>query len=136
MATSRFDRVRRQEVHLARLEAEFTFGPLVRKLFKSAEADPIYAAPIQPVIGGPPGSWVLHVRLPRRLEESFGFTREFVVYCLNVSDFRSRHVTQLKRLIESAEHPVATDFAMVMTCDPLAGEKIRDWAIDRTEGLT
>lgn len=135
MASSRFDPIRPLEGHLRRFEEEFAFGPLVRKLFRSAGADPIFAGPAPVGISAPPGSWVLHVRLPPRLEETFGFTREFVVYCLKVDDFQSRTVTQLKRLIESAEHSVANDFAMVVICDPLATEKVRDWAIDRSDGL-
>jgi hypothetical protein len=123
------------EAHLARFESDFAFGNTVRKLFRSAGADPIYAAPTRLGSGTRPG-WVLHVRLPPTLEDSFGFTRQFVVYCLNVPDLQSRVITQLKRLIESAEHPVTSDFAMVITCDPLSAEKIRDWATDRTEGIT
>lgn len=121
--------------HLARFETEFAFGSDVRRLFRSAGIDPIFAAPVPANVQAPSGSWVLHVRLTPRLEDSFGFTQQFVVYCLNVRDLQSRCVTHVKRLIRMAEHPVASDFAMIMSCDPVGPEKIRDWAIERAEGL-
>jgi hypothetical protein len=124
------------EGHLGRFERDFDYGPLVRRFFRCAGADPIYAAPVRLGTATPTGSWVLHVRLPPRLEDSFGFNRQFVVYCLNVTDLQSRAVTQLKRLIESAEHSVSSDFAIIFTNDNSGREKIRDWAVERSDGIT
>lgn len=125
----------RVEPHLERFEAEFPFGSEVRRLFRSAGTDPIFASPVPGTIQAPLGSWVLHVRLTPRLEDSFGFTQQFIVYCLNVTDLQSRCVSQVKQLMRAAEHPVASDFAMIVSRDPLGPERVRDWAVERSDGL-
>jgi hypothetical protein len=121
--------------HLGRFEESYRFGENVRRLFRSAGCDPIFAAPTRPVISAPPHSWVLHVRLTHHLEDSFGFTRQFVVFCTDVADLRSQQITQLKRLIATADHPVATDFAVLVTADPRGAEKLIDWSVERSDGI-
>lgn len=121
--------------YLEQFEREFPFGTFVRRLFSGVGAVPIFVAPTPRIVNAAPGSWVLHVRLPPRLEDSFGFTRQFLVFCTNVGDLQTRGITQLKRLIELAEPPVATDFAMLVTADVRAQDKVRDWAVERTDGL-
>lgn len=123
------------ELHLNRFEEQFRDGRVVMRLIRSAGINPIYAAEAAPAIRAPAGSWVLHVRLPRTLEDSYGFTREFVVYCTDVRDLQTRTIEQLKRIISSAQPPVANDFAIVICRDPDAPTKLRDWAVDRTDGL-
>jgi hypothetical protein len=123
------------ESHLQRFERNFRDGLLVRRLIRSVGVDPIFAAEVPPAIRAPGGSWVLHVRLPRTLEDSFGFTRQFVVYCTDVLDLQTRTVEQLKRIIAAATPTVANDFAVVICRDPDARTKLRDWAVERTEGI-
>lgn len=123
------------ELHLERFESQFPFGAIVRSLFRSAGCDPMYAGPAPAVLRAPAGSWVLQVRLTARLEDSYGFTRQFVVYCLDVPDLQTRAVSQLKRLIESADPAVSTDFAMIVSRDLEGREKIRDWSVERSEGF-
>src|SRR5437588_13242 len=101
------------EQHLYRFEERFQHGTLVRRLFKSAGVDPIYAAEVAPGIRVSAEAWVLHVRLPRTLEASYGFTRQFVVYCTDIRDLQTRTIEELKRLIASANPTVANDFAIV-----------------------
>jgi hypothetical protein len=123
------------ELHLRRFEEKFPWGSLVRRLVKSAGVDAIFASEVQPVIRAPAGSWVLHVRLPRTLEDSFGFTRQFVVFCTGISDLQTRNVEQLKRLIAAATPTVMSDFAIIVSRDPEAMSKLRDWAVERSEGI-
>jgi serine/threonine-protein kinase len=73
--------------------------------------------------------------LSPRLEDRFGITREFLVLCTDVTDLQPRHITSIRRLIRTAEHAIEPDFAMVVTNDPGAAAKIRDWAVERTEGI-
>ena len=120
---------------LSRFEREFPAGENVRRMFRSSGSDPMYAAPAPRVVNPPVNSWVLHVRLRRHLEDTLGFTRQFVVYCQSTPDLQSRSIPQLKRIMESAKQPVATDFAMIVSSDPLGAEKIRDWAVDRSDGI-
>jgi hypothetical protein len=121
--------------YLDEFEASFSFGRTVRQLFSGADAVPIYVAPAPASAQAPPGSWVMHVRLPPRLEDSFGFTRQFVVLCTDVMDLQTRAIQQLKTLIRIASPSVSSDFAMLITCDVRAESKIRDWAVERTDGL-
>lgn len=117
-------------------EARFPFGPRVRRFFRTAECDPIYASPIPDEINGPGGSWYLLVRLTPSLEERFGLTREFVVYCTTVTDLQSRAVPQIKRLMQVVNRPVEREFAVIVTDDEKATEKVRDWSLERSEGIT
>jgi len=123
------------EHHLGRFEQEFPRGGLIRRFVRSVGIDPIFASPVQPVLRAPAGSWVLHVRLPRTLEDTFGFTRQFVIYCLASSDLQTRNVEQLKRLIANANPPVTHDFAIIVSEDLDAKAKLRDWAVERSEGM-
>jgi hypothetical protein len=123
------------EHYLRRFEEEFPQGDLVRRLVRSAGVDPIFAAQVPPAIRAPAGSWVLHVRLPRTLEDSFGFTREFVIFCTDGRDLQTRNVEQLKRLIAAANPAVTNDFAIIITRDRDAKAKLRDWAVERSEGI-
>src|SRR5688572_482248 len=121
--------------HLARFEQEFPRGDLVRRLVRSAGMDPIFASRVQAAVRAPEGSWVLHVRLPRTLEDSFGFTRQFVIFCTDTRDLQTRSVEQLKRLIASANPAVMNDFAIIVSRDRDAKAKLRDWAVERSEGI-
>lgn len=124
------------ESHLQRFERNFRDGSLVRRLIRSVGVDPMYAAEVPPSIrGASAGSWVLHVRLPRTLEDSFGFTRQFVVYCTDVRDLQTRTIEQLKRIIASATPAVTNDFAILICRDADARAKLRDWSVERSEGL-
>jgi hypothetical protein len=123
------------EGFLRRFEDQFPHGSLVRRLVKSAGVDPIYASEVPPVIRAPTGSWVLHVRLPRTLEDSFGFTRQFVIFCTETRDLQTRNVEQLQRLISAANPAVTNDFAIIFCRDADAKSKLRDWAVERTEGI-
>jgi serine/threonine-protein kinase len=122
--------------HIGRFEATFAFGEAVRKFFKVAGAEIIYAAPVPLRHNAPPGSWMLEVRLPRRLEEHFGFNRQFLVFCTAVEELQPRDVTRVKPLMRAAKNPVEPDFAMITCDDTSAGEKISDWAVEREEGIT
>jgi hypothetical protein len=119
--------------HVERFQAEFAFGDAVVRLFRSADAFVIFASPV--LRDAPPGSWVLHVLLPRQLGEHFGMTRQFAVYCTTVTELQPRDITRLKRLIADATDPIESDVAMLVTCDSEAAEKLRDWSIDRSHGL-
>lgn len=119
--------------HLERFESEFTFGAQILRLFRLADASIIYAARVTG--DAPYGSWVLHVRLPRRLEGHFGITRQFLVYCMNVQELQTRDIVRLKRLVATATHPVESDLAMIVTSDPGMKEKLTDWAAERTAGM-
>jgi hypothetical protein len=123
------------DFHLGRFEREFPRGDLIRRFVRSVDVDPIFASPAQPALRAPAGSWVLHLRLPRTLEDSFGFTRQFVIYCLDSHDLQTRNVEQLKRLIASANPAVTNDFAIIVSRDPDARAKLRDWAVERSEGI-
>jgi hypothetical protein len=119
---------------LAKFEADFPFGTEVLTLFRAANAKPIWLSQVRQ--GAPPRSWAVHVRLPRMLEEHFGMTRQFLAYCAGSDDLRPREATRIQSLIRGAEDPIEPYFAMLATQDPLAEEKIRDWAVEREIGVT
>ena len=121
--------------YLRRFEQEFPRGDLIRRFVRSVGVDPIFASPVQAALRAPAGSWALHVRLPRTLEDTFGFTRQFVIFCMDVNDLQTRSIEQLKRLISSANPAVTNDFAIIICRDPNATGKIRDWAVERSEGI-
>jgi serine/threonine-protein kinase len=121
--------------HLERFEREFPRGDVVRRLIRSLGIDPIFASAVAPSLRAPTGSWSLQVRLPRTLEDSFGFTRPFVIYCLDSRDLQPRNIDQLKRLIANANPSVTNDFALIVSMDPEANTKLRDWAVERADGI-
>jgi len=128
-----YGRKRQLDDYLGEFEQQFVYGAELRKFFRTASATITYAAPVRR--DAPPGSWVLHVRLSPRLEERFGISREFLVYCMPVTDLQTRSVTQVKKLVESAENPIESDLAMIVTSDPQAKEKLTDWGVERTTGM-
>jgi hypothetical protein len=121
------------DAYLGRFEAEFPFGAEVRRLFARATAMITYARSV--TRDAPPRTWELHVRLPPRVEDRFGISRQFLVYCLAASDLQPRDVTRLKSLVETALHPIEPDLAMLITCDPMAKEKLIDWGAERMAGM-
>lgn len=54
---------------------------------------------------------------------------------MDVPDLQTRSIEQLKRLIASANPPVTNDFAILVCRDSDAKGKIRDWAVERSEGI-
>ena len=127
-----------RERFLVEFEESFRFGRLVRKLFKTANSDPIYAQSITRtmVSDAPYGSWFLVCRLPENLEERFGLTREFLVYCTDVDDLQVRALEQTQTLISNFRRSIDAELACIVVDDPRAPEKLRDWAFERTTGLT
>jgi hypothetical protein len=121
------------DYHLGRFEAESAVGPQLRRLFKAANATVTYASRVSR--GAPPGTWILHLRLPLRLEDHFGISRQFLVYCTNVSDLQPRDVTRAKSLVEAADPPVESDLAIIVTCDPQTKDKLADWGAERMTGM-
>lgn len=120
---------------ISRFESGFTSGQLITRFLRANDASVIFAGPVSGLLRPPNGSWHLHVRLPRPLEERFGISRQFLVLCLPVTDLRSQHVLLVKSLISQAEVRVEPDFAMVVTSDPETATKIADWGVDRDTGV-
>jgi serine/threonine-protein kinase len=110
--------------------SDFPGGADIRKLFRLADSDPIFAARVR-TTDAPRGSWYLLVRLAPDLEERFGIRREFVVYCTPVDDLQVRAMDQLRKIIRSVLHDIDPDHAIIVTSDPLATEKLKDWSVDR-----
>ncbi len=111
--------------HLEDFETDFPGGGAIRKLFRLANSDPIFAGPV-PLADAPRGSWYLLVRLAPELEDRFGIRREFVVYCTRVDDLQARALNQLRGIIKNAPSDVDPDHAVIVTSDPLAEEKLKD----------
>lgn len=122
--------------HKLRFEQDFPFGEAVMKLLGQAGARPIWLQKVKEGRGAPARSWQIHVRLPKHLEEHFGITRQFLVYCACTDDLRPRDATTVQTLIRSADDPIEPDLALLVTDDPDAHPKLADWAVERELGLT
>jgi hypothetical protein len=116
--------------YLQVFEQDFRLGNEVLEYFSSV-GDVIWAKEVPPFVQGPMGSWYVVVRLKPQWENLFGLTREFVVYCTTVRDLQVRFVTQAASLIQHIrrreERHVEAGYAVVLTADPHAERKVRDW---------
>ncbi len=121
--------------YISGFERDFPSATQITRFFRVNDTQIIYAAPVSGLLKPPRGSWHLHVKLPRRLEEQFSISRQFVVLCLPVRDLRSQHVLLIKSLISQADVRVEPDFAIVVTDDSDTSEKIADWGVDRDTGV-
>ena len=119
--------------HVEKFERDFPGAQPVLRLLKEADASPVWLAPVK--AGAPAHSWQLHVRLPRYLEEHFGFTRQILLYCLCADDVHPRDGRRIQTLIRGASDPIASDFAIVVAKDQRVVEKLHDWAIERELGM-
>jgi len=78
---------------------------------------------------------VLLVRLSPKLEEEFGMTREFLVYCMNAEDLQSKAINQANWQIQNAENPIDPDHACLVVRDPKASQRVREWTVDGQDKL-
>jgi hypothetical protein len=119
---------------LDQFAADFSFGADLLKFLRRSEAKVIRAERV--VLNAPRGSWALHVRLPSHLEDHFGISRQFVAYCARTADLQPRDVTQLRSLVRGGEHSVQPDFALFVSEDHKSKEKLQDWSMERSLGMT
>lgn len=74
--------------------------------------------------GRPP--WRLHFRLPRELEEEFGFTRELLLLSTNWKEFQVRSLDALHTEVERSTR-VDPEVAFIVTRDRDAHDSAREW---------
>ena len=80
-------------------------------------------------------AWVLHVRLPHYLEADFGFTREFVVGVPANGGLATARCHAYPDQYPRCGESIDSSFAMLISEDSAAGDKLNDWAIERSHGL-
>ena len=126
MGTKNFDELQ------VRFEADFPFGRDVLALFRAADARPTWLKRVAQ--GAPAHSWVLHVRLPRHLEDRFSVNRQFLVYCAATTDLQVRDARRVEALIRDADDAVEPDFSILVTGDPQTREKLAEWGMEKALG--
>jgi hypothetical protein len=90
-------------VRVEEFRKEFPKADELLRLFRMSDAVIPYAAPVRR--DAPSGSWELRLRLPPRLQDHFGISRQILVYCLRATDVQTRDINRLRRLIDDSREP-------------------------------
>jgi hypothetical protein len=110
-------------------------GGIVDHLMKTAGAHLTHAARAPREVDRMGKSWALLVRLSEALEELFGISREVLVYSTPFAQLQTQTIDQVLTSIASAPRMIETEIAFVVTHDPDAVSKLRDWSVDEAHGI-